>query len=239
MQMVRSTKASTSGQGKYGLATSRAATPCAGGPQPERQLHRLALEDPLVDARPHGLDEVGEGALRHDAVDGLLRRLVRLHHHDAVVLGVLQRELHVGVALRPQRREGVLGALGGGPQPLVQRLEDLAADGVDERALVGEVQVDAGHAHADALRDRAHRDGRLVAGLGQQLHRRPEHLATQLGAAPAGGTAPYGGLLRTPAGSRRGHWHILAHRLGLAEAEAVVQARRGRVPTSWPCRRGA
>jgi uncharacterized membrane protein YphA (DoxX/SURF4 family) len=64
-----------------------------GRPQRQGEVRRLALEHPQVEALLHGRQQVAEGAGGRQGVDAVQARSVRLHHHDAEVLGFAMANL--------------------------------------------------------------------------------------------------------------------------------------------------
>ena len=111
------------------------------------------------------------------ALVGGVRR-VRGHEHQAVVIGVAQREVGVGEPGGPQARDRV-GDLGDLAEARRELEEVGVAERVDDRLLVAEVEVDRGRRVLDRRGDLPHRH-RLVALLDEERPRRVEDLGPHL-----------------------------------------------------------
>src|SRR5262245_30778175 len=164
--------------------------------RPERLARGIgvdAAESLLVDAalhqRPHAL--VGEVWL----ASALLRPAQ--HECELVDARIREAELHVGAARLPQELDRVAPPrrLGHLAQAVGKLLEALLDQGVEERVLVLEVQVEVAVRTADPLGELSHRYS-LVAVANEGLSSRVEDLAPKQVPVPL-----------TGGGRRRLTWH--------------------------------
>ena len=103
------------------------------------------------------------------------------HEHQPVVLRPRPCERDVGTTLRRQGSQRVtLGVCPGRSHGLVHVAERLDTHRVQQRVLVGEVNVDGRRRHPDAVGHRPDRDVVLASRFGQQLPRRGQDLHVQL-----------------------------------------------------------
>ena len=93
---------------------------------------------------------------------------------------MLERVVDIGRALGAQRGEWVRDTDGGGVHPVWQLSEDLLYDRLEQRPLVGEVNVDRHGADPNGIGDGTRGDLRWIVGRGQERLGRRQDLGAKL-----------------------------------------------------------
>jgi hypothetical protein len=143
------------------------------GLRDELHVFQFGAEQVRLDGLAHHSLEKGVGILLGvvfvDVEGRLVDRWPGRHEHQTVVIGVVQAELHVGVAGAAKAFDRIGNARD--PGELLREMGEVRGAQLDEeRLLVAEVEVDRGGGVLDPVGDAAHGDG-FVTFADEQLAR--------------------------------------------------------------------